>query len=127
MQDTKEAHGQALGEEEVRLTKRNYGWPEDQQFYVPDEVLRYMRKAQKRGRAEEEAWNKLLADYREQHVDLAGLFEESIRGDLPDDWDSDVPEFGADKSPMATRDAGGKVLNATRARCPGPRGSGTGF
>jgi transketolase len=118
MQDTKEAHGQALGEEEVRLTKRNYGWPEEQQFYVPDEVLRHMRKAQKRGRAWEEAWNKLLAGYREQHADLAESFERSIRGDLPDGWDRDIPEFGADKSPMATRDAGGKALNAIAAKVP---------
>jgi transketolase len=118
MQDTKEAHGQALGEEEVRLTKKNYGWPEDQQFYVPDEVLRHMRKAQKRGRAEEEAWNKLLADYREQHAEQAGLFEASVRGDLPDGWDNDVPEFGTDKSPMATRDAGSKVLNAIAGKVP---------
>jgi transketolase len=118
MQDTKEAHGQALGEEEVRLTKRNYGWPEDKQFYVPDEVLRHMRKAQKRGRAWEEAWNTLLAGYREQHGDLAGLFETSVRGDLPEGWDSDVPEFGTDKSPMATRDAGGKALNAIAGKVP---------
>jgi transketolase len=118
MQDTKEAHGQALGEEEVRLTKRNYGWPEDKQFYVPDEVLRHMRKAQRRGRAWEEAWNAVLAGYRGQHADLAGLFETSIRGDLPEGWDSDVPEFGTDKSPMATRDAGGKALNAIAAKVP---------
>jgi transketolase len=118
MQDTKEAHGQALGEEEVRLTKRNYGWPEDRQFYVPDEVLRHMRKARKRGREWEEAWNTLLADYRAQHADLAGLFEASVRGDLPDGWDSDIPMFGADQGPMATRDAGGRVLNALAGRVP---------
>jgi transketolase len=118
MQDTKEAHGQALGEEEVRLTKRNYGWPEDKEFYVPEEVLAHMRRAQGRGRELEEAWNRTFAEYREHHADLAGLFEASIHGDLPDDWDADIPEFAADKGPMATRDAGGKVLNAIAGKVP---------
>ncbi len=118
LQDTREAHGQALGEEEVRLTKRNYGWPEDKQFYVPEEVLAHMRRAQGRGRRLEQAWSKLFAEYREHHADAAGLFEASIHGDLPEDWDAGVPEFAADKGPMATRDAGGKVLNAIAAKVP---------
>jgi len=118
MQDTKEAHGQALGEEEVRLTKRTYGWPEDKQFLVPQEVLDYMRQARRRGQELEDEWNTLVADYKKQHEDMGRLFESSIRGELPHDWDHDIPEFAADKGPMATRDAGGKVLNAIAGRVP---------
>lgn len=118
MQDTKEAHGQALGEEEVRLTKKAYGWPEDKQFFVPQEVLDYMRQAQRRGRELEDEWNVLVADYKRQHEDVGRLFEASIRDELPRDWDHDIPEFAADKGPMATRDASGKVLNAIAGRVP---------
>ncbi|MBM4026071.1 MAG: transketolase [Planctomycetes bacterium] len=118
MQDTKEAHGQALGEEEVRLTKRYYGWPEDRQFYVPDEVLDHMRQAQERGRELEAAWNQRLADYSRQYPDLGRLFEASVHGDLPEDWASEIPEFPVDRGSMATRDAGGKVLNAIARKVP---------
>jgi transketolase len=118
LQDTPAAHGQPLGEEEVRLTKRNYGWPEDQPFYVPEEVLGHMRKAQERGRELEKAWNHRFAQYRQQHEDLSRLFETSVRGDLPDGWDRDIPEFGADQGPMATRVAGGQALHAIATRVP---------
>jgi transketolase len=118
MQDTPEAHGQPLGEEEVRLTKRYYGWPEDRQFYVPEEVLDYLRQAQQRGRELEMSWNQMFADYSRQHPDLSRLFEASVHGDLPEDWAGDIPEFPVDRSPMATRDAGGKVLNAIARKVP---------
>jgi transketolase len=83
MQDTKEAHGQALGEEEVRLTKRAYGWPEDKTFFVPQEVYGYMRQPGRRGQQAEDAWDKMVADYKRRHEDLGRLFEASIRGELP--------------------------------------------
>ncbi len=118
LQDTKEAHGQALGEEEVRLTKRNYGWPEDQPFYVPQEVLDYMRQAKDRGREMETAWHQKFAIYQREHEDLARLFKASFHGDLPADWAVEIPEFPVDKGPMATRDAGGKVLNAIARKVP---------
>ncbi len=118
MQDTKEAHGQALGEEEVRLTKKAYGWPEDKQFLVPQEVLDYMSQARQRGQELEDDWNTLVTDYKKQHADMGRLFEASIRDELPHDWDHDIPVFAADKGPMATRDAGGKALNAIAARVP---------
>lgn len=118
MQDTKEAHGQALGEEEVRLTKKAYGWPEDKLFFVPQEVLDHMRQAGRRGRELEDQWNTIVADYKRQHADLGRLFDSSIHGELPDDWYRGIPEFAADKGPMATRDAGGKVLNAIADRIP---------
>ncbi len=118
MQDTKEAHGQALGEDEVKLTKRFYEWPEDEHFYVPQEVLDHMRRSVDRGRELEAAWNQMFADYRQQNADLARLFEASFHGDLPADWAADIPEFKVDKSPMATRDAGSKVLNAIARKVP---------
>jgi len=118
MQDTKEAHGQALGEDEVRLTKRAYGWPEDRQFFVPQEVLDYMRQAVDRGRELEETWDATMADYKERYEDLGELFESSLREKLPEDWDSSVPEFSPDKGPMATRDAGSKALNAIAGKVP---------
>jgi transketolase len=118
MQDTKEAHGQALGEDEVRLTKRAYDWPEDEHFYVPQEVLDHMRRSVDRGRELEAAWNQMFADYKQQNEDLARLFEASVHGDLPADWAVDIPEFTVDKSPMATRDAGGKALNAIARKVP---------
>jgi transketolase len=118
MQDTKEAHGQALGEEEVRLTKKAYGWPEDEQFLVPQDVLDHMRQAGQRGRELEDEWNTLLTDYKRQHEDMGRLFEVSLKDELPRDWDRDVPGFAADKGPMATRDAGSKVLNAIAGRVP---------
>jgi transketolase len=118
MQDTKEAHGQALGEDEVKLTKRVYDWPEEEHFLVPQEVLDYMRQAKDRGRELETAWNQLFDDYRQQNEHLGRLFETSVHGDLPDDWASEVPEFPADKGPMATRDAGSKALNAIARKVP---------
>jgi transketolase len=118
LQDTKEAHGQALGEEEVRLTKRFYGWPEDEPFHVPQEVLDHMRRARQRGREMEADWNRRFEEYRQQNADLARFFEMSLQGDLPDDWAAEIPEFPTDKGPMATRDAGGKVLNAIARKVP---------
>jgi transketolase len=118
LQDTKEAHGQALGEEEVKLTKRFYEWPEDEHFYVPPEVLDHMRRAKDRGRELEAAWNQMLAEYKQQNEDLARLFEASWHGDLPANWAAEIPEFKADKGSMATRDAGGQVLNAIARKVP---------
>jgi transketolase len=118
MQDTREAHGQPLGEEEVRLTKKAYGWPEDEPFLVPQEVLDYMHQALDRGRQEEDAWNETFAEYKSRYDDLARLFETSVEADLPDDWDSGIPTFATEKGPMATRDAGTKALNAIAAKVP---------
>jgi transketolase len=118
MQDTKEAHGQALGEEEVKLTKKAYGWPEDKHFLVPQEVLDYLRQAQDRGRQMEDAWNETCAEYKERHKDLAKRLAASLEARLPEGWDSDIPVFAPDKGPLATRDAGSKALNAIAAKVP---------
>ncbi len=112
-QGTSAAHGEPLGEEEVRLTKRAYGWPEDARFRVPDGVREaFAQGVAKRGRELREAWESRLADYRAEHPDLADQLDRMQRRDLPDGWDRDIPEFPPDAKGLAGREASGKVLNA---------------
>jgi transketolase len=117
-QDTAAAHGSPLGEEEVRETKRFYGWPEDAHFLVPDRVREHMGRAVDRGRELRETWEGRLAAYREAHPDLASRLERALRGELPEGWDSDIPVFTPEQGPMATRSASGKVLNAVADGVP---------
>ncbi|HEU0058625.1 MAG TPA: transketolase [Hyphomicrobiaceae bacterium] len=118
-QDTSAAHGEPLGEEEVRLAKRSYGWPEDAKFLVPDGVREHFAGGcGARGRRQRQAWDKLWADYRRQYPDLAAQIGRIERGDLAGDWDAALPTFAADAKGMATRDSSGKVLNAIAAHFP---------
>ncbi len=117
-QDTKEAHGEPLGEEECKLTKRAYGWPEDAKFLVPDDVLAHMRQAVERGRKWEAEWNEKFSAYRKAFPELAAQFEAAMKGELPADWDAKIPRFGASEKPAATRATGGKVLNAIAEKVP---------
>ncbi|MDA8328589.1 MAG: transketolase [Betaproteobacteria bacterium] len=118
-QDTKEAHGEPLGEEEVRLAKEFYGWNPDIQFHVPDGVQAYF-KAQfgLRGTNLQAAWAHLFASYRTQYPDLAQQIDRMRHRELPEDWDSGLPVFATDAKGMATRDASGKVLNAIAEKMP---------
>ena len=116
-QDTQAAHGAALGPEETIATKRAYGWPEDAQFLVPDEVAAWAPHMVARGSAMASEWGERFAAYQSAHPDLAAEFERTIAGDLPEGWDADIPAFGADDSP-ATRAAGAKVINAIAGRMP---------
>jgi transketolase len=112
-QDTAAAHGEPLGEEEVRLAKRNYGWPEDAHFLVPDGVYEHFRRGiGERGRQERDAWNRRFENYRARYPELAGDLQRIERGDVPDGWDAELPSFPADAKGLATRDSGGKALNA---------------
>jgi transketolase len=112
-QDTKEAHGEPLGEEEVKLTKRAYGWPEDAKFLVPDGVRENFRDVLgKRGRQLSGQWNALFAKYSAQYRDLAAQFERMQSRQSADGWDKDLPAFAPDAKGLATRDSSGKVLNA---------------
>jgi len=111
-QDTYEAHGAPLGEEEVRLTKQQLGWPSEEPFYLPDEVLAFFRQALERGAAQEGAWQQLLAAYRVDYPALADEYERALAGDLPGGWEAAVPRFAPGDGPMATRKASGKVLAA---------------
>ena len=118
-QDTNAAHGEALGEEEVRLTKKFYGWPEDAKFLVPDGVLDDFREGiGKRGRGVRLQWDKLYAEYSKQFPDLADQIHRMQRRQLPDGWDKNLPTFPADAKGMATRESGGKVLNAIAQNVP---------
>ena len=114
--DTKEAHGEPLGEDEVRLAKQFYGWSPDEHFVVPQEVLDYTRKSMECGKAMEDRWNDLLADYKAKYPDLAAKLSAALNLDLPSDWADSIPSFTTDQGPMATRDAGSKVLNAITSK-----------
>jgi transketolase len=117
--DTSAAHGEPLGEEEVRLTKRSYGWPEDAQFLVPGGVREHFAAGiGARGATARRAWAALFASYRSAHPELAIEIEQMQRRDLPAGWDRDLPVFPADAKGIAGRDASGKVLNVLAQRIP---------
>lgn len=116
--DTFEAHGSPLGEEEVRLTKQNLGWPVEPTFYIPDEALTHFREAVAQGKQAEQEWQDTLADYAKAYPELAEEFQRVIHNELPPGWDADIPTFPADAKGMATRVAGGKVMNAIAPHLP---------
>jgi transketolase len=117
--DTSAAHGEPLGEEEVRLAKRSYGWPEDAKFRVPDGVREHFDSGiGARGRRLRAAWFERLAAYRSAFPELADRIERMQRRELPEGWDSDLPTFPADPKGIASRDSSAKVLNAIAAHHP---------
>ncbi|MDV2480402.1 MAG: transketolase [bacterium] len=110
---TASAHGEPLGEEEVRLAKEGLGWPYRDPFTVPDEVLDRFREARVRGRQLQDDWQARMAAYRKAYPTEAAQLEEALRGDLPEGWQRGLDElFSADDKPIATRDASGRVMNA---------------
>ena len=118
-QDTADAHGEPLGEDEIKAAKRNYGWPENEKFLVPDGVREHFAAGVgTRGAQARESWLKLFERYKAEHPDLARQFERMQRRELPDGWDKGLPTFPADAKGMATREAGGKVLNALAKNVP---------
>jgi len=117
-QDTFEAHGSPLGVDEVRSTKRNLGWPEEPPFLLPEPALAHFRQAIERGRQAETEWNSHFAAYAKAFPDLAGELQQVLRGDLPEQWDKDIPSFPADAKGLATRVASGKVMSAIASRVP---------
>ena len=118
-QDTAEAHGEPLGEEEVRLAKRNYGWPEDTKFFVPDGVYSHFAAGiGARGQAARQEWLALFSAYRNKFPDLAAEIELMQRRELPNGWDRDLPVFPADPKGLAGREASGKVLNVLAQNIP---------
>jgi transketolase len=117
--DTSAAHGEPLGEEEIRLAKRSYGWPEDAKFLVPDGVREHIWNGMgRRGRGLHDDWNVLFKSYRSKYPDLADQIERMQRRELPEGWDVDLPVFAADENGLATRDSSGKVLNAIASHHP---------
>jgi transketolase len=117
-QDTFEAHGSPLGENEVRLSKEMLGWPTEPDFLVPDEALLIFRQALITGLEAEETWKVRLSDYEREYPEMAHDFRLMMNGILPQGWDSELPKFQADPKGMATRVASGKVLNAIAPSLP---------
>jgi len=117
-QDTFHAHGEPLGVEEVRLTKRAYGWPEDRTFYVPEDAAREFAKVKERGAEVRAAWQESMVRFRSAHPDAAEGLERAMAGALPARFDVGLPVFSPTDGPMATRDAGGKAITALAATIP---------
>jgi len=118
-QDTNAAHGEPLGEEEVRLVKKFYGWPEDAKFLVPEGVREHFKEGVgKRGHEARAEWSKLFAEYSEKYPELADRLHRMQRRELPDEWDKNLPTFPADAKGMATRESSGKVLNVLAQNIP---------
>ena len=118
-QDSNAAHGEPLGEEEVRLVKKFYGWPEDAKFLVPEGVREHFRDGiGKRGRELRSKWEELFARYSQKLPELADRLHRMERRELPQDWDKNLPTFPADAKGLATRDSSGKVLNAVAQNVP---------
>ncbi len=118
-QDTSAAHGEPLGEEEVRLVKKFYGWPEDAKFLVPNGVLdNFKNGIGKRGGALRQKWAALFADYSKKYPDLAKQINSMQKRELPEGWDKDLPTFPADAKGIATRESSGNVLNAIAKNVP---------
>ena len=118
-QDTSGAHGEPLGEEEVKLAKRSYDWPEDAKFLVPEGVYEHFAaNFGARGKKLRAEWAALFERYRSAHPELADQCERMQRRDLPEGWDKDIPVFHADPKGIASRDSSGQVLNAIAPRLP---------
>ena len=118
-QDTSAAHGEPLGEEEIKGAKRHYGWPEDAKFYIPDGVYDHFRNGVgKRGKELRDAWFARIGEYKAKYPELADQLYRMQHRQLPEGWDKDVPSFAPDPKGMATRDASGKVLNAIAKNVP---------
>jgi transketolase len=117
-QDTADAHGAPLGDEEIRLVKKFYGAPEDLTFHVPDGVLDHTRKALAAGEQFENAWQDMFTVYKDLWPEDAGLFVDAVSGFLTRGWDKEIPVFSTSDAPVATRAASGKVLNAIAPNLP---------
>ena len=117
--DTHGAHGEPLGDEEIRLTKKNYGWPEDAKFLVPDGVREHFDAGiGTRGKGLRDAWFAKLEKYRAEFPELADQLDRMQKRELPEGWDKNLPTYPADKKGKASRDSGGEVLNALAKNVP---------
>jgi transketolase len=117
---TAKAHSDPLGAKGVQETKRAYGWPEDSRFLVPPGVVDHFQAAMtRRSTPLCEAWERTLDRYRADHPDLARQLDDMLRHRLPSGWDAEIPDFAMDITGIASRDAGGKVLNAIASNLPG--------
>ena len=118
-QDTNAAHGEPLGDEEIRLTKQAYGWPPDAKFLVPDGVYEHFESGiGRRGREARQQWEKKFAEYRKKYPELAAELDQIQKRELPPNWSKDIPVFPADATGISGRDASAKVLNSIAPNLP---------
>ena len=117
-QGTSQAHGEPLGEEELKLAKENLGWPVEPKFYIPEDVLDFYREAVKCGEENETQWKKLFEEYKEAYPELVDELLRRLNRKLPDDWDKDLPVFPTDAKGLATRASSGKILNVLAKKLP---------
>ena len=117
-QDTASAHGSPLGVDEILATKKAYGWPSEEPFFVPDEALEHFRQAVERGAQYQDEWNERFAAYRQAYEDLAQELERLFEGRRPDGWDDSVPRFEASAKGAATRKSSQEVIQWAAARVP---------
>ncbi len=115
---TAKAHGEALGEEEVALTKKALGWPSAEPFFVPEEALAHMRGAVERGQEMQGEWERRRAAFQAAHPDAAEALAAALELRLPEGWDAELPQYTAQDKPLATRAASGKAINAIAAKAP---------
>ena len=115
-QDTAKVHGEPLGPEAREKTRETLGWPSEAPFHIPEGAATHFHEAVEQGAEQEAEWNKLFEAYQRRHPDLAAFFQESGAGKLPKDWDKDLPVFKPGDGPIATREAGGKAMNALAER-----------
>jgi len=116
--DTSEAHGSPLGEAEIKLAKKFYGWPEDEKFYVTEQVLTHMNEVVDKGKKIQSEWIEKFNEYKKLFPELAKQLEMSLKGDLPVGWDKDIPAFNPGDGAIATRDASNKILNSISKNVP---------
>ncbi len=116
-QGTAKTHGNPLGKDEVIATKRNLGWPEDKEFYIPEEALVIFRQAAGKGASTQREWEKQFGDYASAYPNLAAQFKQSFAAELPAGWDSEIPTFSTGEA-LATRASAGKALNAIAKNYP---------
>ncbi len=117
-QDKFESHGSPLGEEEVGLTKKALGWPDEPPFYIPETALKHFRKAIERGNLKQQEWNEKTTSYRKEFPGQAEELMRILNGEIPPGWDSGIPLFKPDSGGLATRTALGRIMNITAPKLP---------
>ncbi len=117
-QGTSKAHGEPLGDEELKAAKENLGWPVEPRFLIPGDVMEFYREAVERGREQEDEWMQRFDAYKQVFPELGAELQRRLDGELPEGWDSNLPTFPVDVKGMATRSSSGKVLNALSAKLP---------
>jgi transketolase len=115
---TAKAHGEPLGEEELKLAKENLDWPVEPKFYLPEDALAYYRQALDCGAQAEAEWNRKFAAYKEEYPEQGAELQRRLDGEFPQGWDADLPVFPTDAKGIASRAASGKVLNALAPKLP---------